>query len=525
MRGLVLIGVVMAACTMDNPQFVPGTPNDGTTGGSGSTSSMTTTGSNPTSDPTLTSAGATSGTSTDPTTATATATSDPTMTGGTDTGVQPGCGDGVLQPDLGEACDDGVNNAVLGHCDAACTATLVCGDSIITPPEACDDGNNQSDDGCDPTCVLESCGDGKLDVGEECDDGNPQDSDMCTNGCLHATCGDLIVQDGVEACDDGNLDDADACLSTCAHATCGDGVVHAGVEECDDANDIDNDACTNACKLPKCGDAIQQAGEACDDGNALDTDPCLSTCKLASCGDGFIQQNVEQCDLGPGLNKDGGKCTSKCLAAKCGDGLVHIGTEQCDDGNMVETDVCTNACMLNFCLRSENGNNEEIKAGSFDACVQQQMLGKKNVAVALLQGNNLVYSSRGQVVGNWSMPNITSSKGGEFQYDVANHDNLITLKNGDKLMITGHKSGAAPGCWQSMGDGYGIVVYPAVPDSTKNPKLMVLSYRGGVSGLPRLFPLWTFASEISWNGGRGMSVCEPMGPKPATGHVFFMHVF
>ena len=447
------------------------------------------------------------------------------MTGGTDTTVTTGCGDGTVQPELGEVCDDGVNNGALGYCDGACQAPLSCGDTIVTPPEACDDGNQQSGDGCDAVCVLESCGDGELDPGEECDDGNDESGDACTNNCLHAACGDSVIQAGVETCDDGNLDDADACLNTCVLATCGDGKVQAGVEQCDDGNDVNDDACSNDCKTPVCGDGIIQPGEQCDDKNALDTDSCLSDCMFATCGDGFVFEKVEECDLGPDMNKDGAACTSQCMTAKCGDKLVHLGVEQCDDGNLIDIDACNKTCMLNYCLRVENGKLEDLKAGNFDACVVKQMSGKKNLAIALLQGKKLVYFGAGMISNEWSLTNITSIKEGEFQYDVANHDSLIALGNGDKLMITGHKAGAGAGCWQAMGNGYGIVVYPPVPNATMNPKLMVLSYNGGVSGTPRMFPNWSPSSEISWFDGQAMNVCAPMGPTAASEHVFFLNVF
>jgi cysteine-rich repeat protein len=528
MRGLALVGVVMAACTMDNPQFVPAYVVDGT---AGTTEAVTTGGSTPTSDPTATGTGAMSGTST-PTTSDTGATGTGTGTGtgtdtdtGSDTGVMPICGDGITQPELGEACDDGVNNGVQGFCDATCTAKLTCGDAIVTPPESCDDGNNLDGDGCDPMCALESCGDAMIDPGEECDDGNQLNNDNCTNSCLFSICGDSIVQDGAEACDDGNLDNSDDCLNSCQLALCGDGFLHADVEECDDGNGVDNDACSNLCKAAECGDGIHQQGEECDDGNDINGDACLNSCKLAVCGDGVLYEKAEQCDLGPGLNKDEGKCTSKCQNAKCGDGLVQIGVEQCDDGNQIGADACTNVCTLNYCLRVENSNQENLFLGNLDLCVMQQNLGKKNVAIALLQGKNLVYSGGGQLPQNWSLTNLTSSMAEDLQFNVANHDNIITLKNGDKLMLTGHKSDAGAGCWQSMGNGYGIAVYPPVPDTTKNVKLMVMSYKGGVSGQPRTFPNWTPSSEIAWNGGQSMSVCDPMGPTAATEHVFFLHVF
>ena len=42
---------------------------------------------------------------------------------------------------------------------------------------ACDDGNQDSGDGCDAECRLEACGNGRLDAGERCDDGNRAEVD------------------------------------------------------------------------------------------------------------------------------------------------------------------------------------------------------------------------------------------------------------------------------------------------------------------------------------------------------------
>ena len=77
-----------------------------------------------------------------------------------------------------------------------CTA---CGDGVVDPGEACDDGNTSTEtecpygtplcEGCDATCdaVLpltgEFCGDGALSVLEECDDGNVDDGDGCDSEC------------------------------------------------------------------------------------------------------------------------------------------------------------------------------------------------------------------------------------------------------------------------------------------------------------------------------------------------------
>jgi len=69
--------------------------------------------------------------------------------------VQPGCGDGVLDP--GEECDDGASNSdtAADACRADCSLPR-CGDGVVDSGEACDDGNLLAADGCAPDCVAET---------------------------------------------------------------------------------------------------------------------------------------------------------------------------------------------------------------------------------------------------------------------------------------------------------------------------------------------------------------------------------
>lgn len=99
---------------------------------------------------------------------------------GSSTGREPLCGDGVVDP--GEACDDGIETKL---CDSDCTA-VACGDARVNAAagEECDDGNVDDADGCTATCKVTGCGDGILAMGEECDDGNKADGDGCTASCL-----------------------------------------------------------------------------------------------------------------------------------------------------------------------------------------------------------------------------------------------------------------------------------------------------------------------------------------------------
>ena len=61
----------------------------------------------------------------------------------------------------------------------------LCGNNVVNSDENCDDGNDQSGDGCTSKCQKNVCGDGVVWIGkEECDDGNLKDGDECTSKCL-----------------------------------------------------------------------------------------------------------------------------------------------------------------------------------------------------------------------------------------------------------------------------------------------------------------------------------------------------
>jgi cysteine-rich repeat protein len=122
-----------------------------------------------------------------------------------------GCGDGEIQEEIGEVCDDG-NDVGTDGC-AACAVTegftcinepsicfdSACGDGFISADgdEVCDDGNGIDDDGCtecaiddgaicfgEPSrCVSPVCGDGTIELFEGCEDGNTEGGDGCSATC------------------------------------------------------------------------------------------------------------------------------------------------------------------------------------------------------------------------------------------------------------------------------------------------------------------------------------------------------
>ncbi|NLE88466.1 MAG: hypothetical protein GX607_18970 [Myxococcales bacterium] len=97
------------------------------------------------------------------------------------------CGDGVLQEDNDEECDDRVASA---ECNADCTLSA-CGDGILNTAagEECDDSGETAE--CNVDCTLSACGDGVLNTtaGEECEPGAPRCLANCRWG-LDGTFGD-----------------------------------------------------------------------------------------------------------------------------------------------------------------------------------------------------------------------------------------------------------------------------------------------------------------------------------------------
>ncbi len=213
--------------------------------------------------------------------------------------------------------------------------SLDCGDGVRDPIEACDDGNNEDDDGCSADCMI-------IETGYRCP--------VVDAPCIAIVCGDSRI-DPPETCDDGNTTANDGCGATCERTDgwtcqlpgvacvateCGDGIV-AGFEQCDDAN-AGADGCSDECQLEDgfkcetpgqacestlCGDGIREGTEQCDDDNLTPFDGCDVNCK-----------NEPNCT--------GGVCTPVC-----GDAVILPGTnEACDDGNTIDGDGCSSSCQV-----------------------------------------------------------------------------------------------------------------------------------------------------------------------------------
>lgn len=104
----------------------------------------------------------------------------------------PRCGDGVKSHD--EQCDNGVNldgyadPSVEDGCAPGCVLPPSCGDGELNANfgEQCDNGDDNDGryNGCNQDCTLgPRCGDGVVNGDEECDDGNASNRDLCSVTC------------------------------------------------------------------------------------------------------------------------------------------------------------------------------------------------------------------------------------------------------------------------------------------------------------------------------------------------------
>ncbi len=300
------------------------------------------------------------------------------------------CPNGVVEP--GEDCDD--NDMITDFtCDDTCHFT--CGNGVVddTVGELCDTGINSGTGACPSSC----------DDGMACTSDQLQSAD-CTAECVHAAitapvdgdgccpagatsltdddcsvaCGNMLVEAG-ETCDTAITAGVGACPTT---ATCNDsmsctadvlsmgGTCTATCTNPPITTPINGDGCCpsgatpltdNDC-APGCGNGVVDVGETCDTAILVGPGRCPMT---ANCNDGMVCTRD--------VLANGGTCTAACTfpqitmpmsgdgccpagannnndgdcPPRCGNTVVEQG-EQCDDGNMNNTDGCSNLCRFNI---------------------------------------------------------------------------------------------------------------------------------------------------------------------------------
>ena len=276
----------------------------------------------------------------------------------------------------------------------------------------CDDGNNNSNDGWDTSCNIES--------GYEWTGGDAMNPDRC-----HVKWGDGVLTSNLEQWDDGNEVSNDGWSSTCTQeqgfscttnsdnvpaTTCsvewGDGLKF-DTEECDDGNLLDNDGCDRTCMIEDgyswgggsmttadtClivwGDGIVNASDTTswDDGNNVSGDGCSSDCIIEegyrctsepsictelwgngrrnpnlsdTCDDGNLINGdgwSDSCSIEPGFVWSGGTFTKRDTCNEiCGDGKDY-GQNEWEDGNLVDGDGWDSNCQFEYWYQWYGGDH------------------------------------------------------------------------------------------------------------------------------------------------------------------------
>jgi len=139
---------------------------------------------------------------------------------------------------------------------------------------------------------------------------------------------------------------------------------------------------TNICENYKCNTATfgcRVEGEVPqDDGNPCTVDDCKPDAGVLhlNLGEGARCSPVDQMPLFICRNNSSQPPQLVCLQSECGDGVTDsVAGEQCDDGNLVETDACSNACNFPRCgdrIRQDELLGEECDDGNTsteDTCI------------------------------------------------------------------------------------------------------------------------------------------------------------
>lgn len=237
--------------------------------------------------------------------------------GGPTDGGEPD--DGGAEVDC-ESAEDGTPCGGMSICiDGTCEVSR-CGDGIVDEEadEQCDDGNDVGGDGCEPGACVYSCA-----ADTQCDDDNPCNGEESCNTEDHVCERGELPPDETPCTREGGEEGICSASGRCAPAGCGNSVVE-GDEECDDGNDADGDGCDTDCTFSCTDDSDCDDGDACNGEETCDT-------------------GTHTCDAGEALDCDN---DDPCTADSCDPDAGCVNALIDDDGDGYSPHTCTTSGLM-----------------------------------------------------------------------------------------------------------------------------------------------------------------------------------